>query len=455
MKRIPIWFIAFLGLTLFSTIALGAIHDKKDRVDLWEETLQGDVSVMDGLELDLGFTDYRYLWWDIDVLFNQGMEAVIDFKPLYNRYSYNSFENQVMVVGDNVFTELEKIIEEMDNGIKEIKIADYIDYMTFEFAVNYEGSAGRLFDGENHLYKVKIPESALAIIEKNHNSHGMQTWNLPHVRNDLPSINIGDRLFFTIPSLELANLDSYQDQDYDELEYYLKSGILSIPIDIDRNEKISYDNIKVHYPLELDQNSNQYIIGMAVVTDKSLLVLTTLEENKIYAHLYDPSTENLILRKEISQIPEDKNLRYVTMNSQDGYLLIHYEYGEEVFSYEENNYSYLAEVFEIRDGDIVRLISNDYLASLNNKYINAWYVAERGLFYANNKMFLISRDNRETGDGNTGLLLMAIDNDDILYFGSLNNSMMEDYTIATTSIDGPVLVRGADRRLENFEFGFR
>lgn len=455
MRNISIWFVIFLGLTLYCVIALGSIYDEKDKITFMEETLQGDIMAMDGLELDIDYCDYNYLWWDINVSYSQGMEADVSFKPLYERYSGNTIKNQVIIVGDSVYDELNKVFEEMGNGIKEIKISDYISYMSMNFAVSFDDFRRYEFEGDNDLYKIKVPESAVAIIEKEHNSYGVEIRDIPYVGRDLPSVVIGDRMYFTIPNLDMANMALYQGIDSNDLEYELKSGILSIPVDKNKKDDISYNEIKAHYPLELNQDSNQYIIGMEYITEEGLIVLVTLEDNKIYGHLFDPSRDSLIIKKEISQIPEDKMLRYAFMNSQDNYLLVHYKYGKEVQSFEEVDYNYLVETYEIKNNDIVKIMGNDYLNKLDSKYKEYWYVDFNGLYYADNKMYLVGRDQRGVGEANTGLLLMGLNNEDILYFGSLNNSMMEDYTIATTRIDEPLLVRGMDRTIESFNIGFR
>ncbi len=452
MKNIPIWFVAFLGLSLFSFLAAKSIYNDKDNVILREETLQGDISAMDGIELNLTFTDYGNLRWDVDLNYNQGIESNVVFNPMYGGYTHSSDKRQMMIIGDNVSDEIERHINEMDIGRKELKIADYVDYMSVKLAMLGQGRFE--FEGENNLYKIKIPESALAIVEKEYNSTSIEYRDILQVMPDLPSVIIGDRMFFTIPNLEMSNLNYYQYYEYEDIEYSLKSGILSVPLNEKRSGKILYSEINTHYPLDLDHNSSEYIIGMEVVTDEELLALITLEDNKIYAHIYDHNNDRLIIKKEISQISEGDGLRYVSINSQEDYLLIHYEYSKEDSIFEEEDYYYLAEAYEIKDDDIIKLIGNEYLHKLDSEYASSWYIEENGLYYGNNKIYLVSRDHRLVGNNNTGLLLMAIDNDDVLYFASIANSMEEDYTIATTGVDGSMLVYSRDRYLDKYEFIF-
>ena len=419
MKKVPVWLIISLSLFLLCIIPWTIAYKQRNDIQVREETLQGDRAYMEGIEFE------------------------------------NEYEPKLIIRETRLDKELEEIIKDMEDGKKIIKIADYLEYMTIDFEID---NNNRIYDfkGDNKFYKIKVPDYAEALIEKTSNRGGTSIMTeligIPYIPRDLPSVVIGDRMYFTIPSLNLAD---WLNDDYmpdESVEDSICLGIMSFPMSEDNKTQLYYSDIKIDYLLEPTNNINQYILDMKYIQEEGLLVLLTLEDNKLYAYIYDPAQEVMVLKKEIGETLASCNLIDISVNVQNNYLLLDLFYEEELVSEETYNYFYVAAAYEILDGDVNKLVENEYMSKLDKEYQNINMDHERVLYYENDKIYIASKNYDAFGGNSNSIYLMAMDNDEVLYLGNISNSSGEDYSIASIDIDEGIFVPANDRIIDKYNY---
>jgi hypothetical protein len=427
-SKISVCLISAIGFLIFLIYGSSTIYRMRNQVVTTEETVIGDVKAARGVNLALKFLDQSELGWDVNYSIGNRIQTDSTFKTYYyNDYNINTAPKSYIRTGDFDADELYNQING-DVGEMTILLTDYYEYLPIDLWLSYNSELMPIWGG-NNLYKIKIPEGAALRIKKEYNSYYTEPINVPYGVANVPSVMIDEKLYFTITNLK--NQIYYEKNSQNNIEYNITSGILAI----DGNKGLSYDNIEIVYPLNLENDGTTTVLGLVSVKEDEFLALATLEEQNIYIHLYDIKNNVLVKKEKVGEIPSDRIMNQFDLITQGDFLLANYEYTMEDDTGSRETLQVVGAAYNITESNEIKsVLENEYYTKLVKEMNENYYTAPKDMLFINNKLHLAFNNyfyNNNNTDGNrvNSIVLLTMDKDDILYLGIISNSMIEDYTI--------------------------
>lgn len=428
--RISVCVIVAIGFLIFLIYGSSTIYGMRNQVVANEETVIGDVGAASGVNLALEYIDDSDIGWDVNYRIGNSIQTDAAFKTYYyNDYRYN-FAPRVYFEGQRGFDSgfFDKI--EGDVGELTIQLADYYEYLPINLHISYNKFASKGLLGDNNIYKIKIPKDAALHIKKEYNSYSTETTSVPYVDATAPSVLIDGKIYFSITNLQ--NQIYYEKSSQNSIEYNITSGILAI----ENKERLSFDDIELIYPINLENDGTTKVLGLTSMKEDKYLALATMEEQNIYIHLYDVKSKVLIKKEKVGEIPSSMTMNQFDLITQGDYLLANYEYYEEDETELRDTLEVVGAVYNITDtNEIKSVLENEYHTKLVDEIKENYYTKPEDMLFINNKLHLVFRNysNNSNGEHANSIVLLTMDQEEILYLGIIRNNMIEDYTIGDVS----------------------
>lgn len=198
--------------------------------------------------------------------------------------------------------------------------------------------------------------------------------------------------------------------------------------------------------------------------EDKFLALVTLEEQNIYIHLYDVKKNELVKIEKVGEIPESVEITHFEIISQGDYILGNYEYIDEDDTETRNSIKVVGSVYHVTENNEIKsVLENEYYTKLVDEIGENYYTQPEDMIYINDKLHLLFRNyshnnNYQDGERENSVALLTIDEDEILYFGIIRNSMIEDYTVSdvkyaqyTMNNEG-LIIRNRTRNISTVSF---
>lgn len=428
MKRIvPIWLLICIGMVLLLLFGGSHIYNQRNDTKFEEINYIGDIKALDGVSIELNSRDRKFKQ-DTILNFHDGLTWESEFKALYyTKETYESDKNISLDTGSlDEILEREKVYEKQP-GEYRYKVRDYYKYMP----INFRTSIGAFMTTRSEvseLLQISVPESAELVIETKNNGITSISHNAPMFSINASVVRIGDQYYFSISNLAMEN-GWYKDSENVALEYRGTSGIMMFDRNQDWKFEIPIDKaVKVLFPIEIGSGKEVTVLNLSKVTEKDYLALTVLEESTLYLYLYDVKNDKLITKANVGELPKDSVMQGINYVEQGDYLLANYYYLIDTMN-EESTYESICAVYKISKQDEVEVIINLNYAKKLKEQERSILLNFVDMYYQNSSLYMLFRNN----DQFNNIDLIAVNNDNIIYAGTIQSSMNEDHTIGSTN----------------------
>jgi hypothetical protein len=420
---------------------------ERNHVTSVETTYLGDSKEMNGEKFMLKVQDNNEYNWKTTYSFSNGMSSETKFTKGQSKKIPSPF-NDYLYTNFDASNQLTKYFEHLNIKIRSGKyyLKEYNDYMNIYMSRNSFGNNMSLTE----FLKIKVPENTYIEVTKEGDSLFYTPNNFPSTSTFiLPKIELGGKTYFTI----LNDIDSSENE---KIEYEGITGIVCVPnsiFDIYGTElKISRENVL--YGLEIGNDIDRQILGITYREKENCFVLAVKEQDKIWLHVIERETGNLVIKKEVASLPS--NTQWINYNffHQDDYIMVEYKYKVSV----DNQVSYYREVaaFELKGNSnlnvllhyqyLTELIRNKDVDSLDMINFNIW-----DMKYQDGNIFILgTKDLFAYGD--YGIIIMTINKEGVQYLGKIRNSMIEDNTIGRHLSYTEILIDYPCRSIEELKF---
>lgn len=427
--RISICVILAIGFLIFLIYGSRNIYGMRNQVEASEETVIGDVGAASGVNLALEYIDDSDIGWDVNYHIGNSIQTDATFKTYYyNNYRYN-FAPRVYFQGLNRLES--EFFDKIEGDVGEITIplADYYEYLPINLQISYNKFASKGLLGDNNIYKIKMPKDAALHIKKEYNSYSTEPISVPYVDAIAPSVMIDGKIYFSITNM--GTQIYYEKSSQNSIVYNITSGILAI----ENKERLSFDDIELIYPINLENDGTTKVLGLTSMKEDKYLALATMEEQNIYIHLYDVKNNELVKKEKVGEIPSGMAVNQFDLITQGDYLLANYEYHEEDDTESRNSLKVVGAVYLVTENnEIISVLENEYYTKLVDEIGENYHTQPEDMIYINDKLHFLFRNYssdsiNQNGERENSIVLLTMDEDEILYLGIIRNSMIEDFTV--------------------------
>lgn len=414
-RKIPIWFITS-GIAIIGII-LGcfAVYQQRNQVKFNQTTYLGDIKYCEGIQIEMASRD-SYFGQNLVVEFEDGLKGKAEFMPLYRQqenYTRGSFDLYIGSIGSPWGDTSSKA-----NGTYIYKIRDYYKNFPIQISIWNNEHIIQTANEENDLLQVEVPEDAsISItIESYGNTNSMsvsQEYNGYSI--DLPYIKKEGGYYFTIPNL---SIERYMKND-GEIKYEGISGILYLDTKKGVWEPGIDEAVTVYAPIEIGSDLNVLVLDLVEASRKGDLSLVVLEEQELYLYYYDGNTKTFLSKSLVGELPTGANIMDFKIIKQDNYLLANYSYSDQ-----KDNQHYVSGVYNYIEekNQYEVLLSKDYSSELPESFPHITALAI-DMYYNEGRLYLMHEEMVEK------INLIALDQDKVLYAGTITTSIYEDISI--------------------------
>lgn len=448
MKKKMRMFVLLLILSNLLLLTGGSyVYRQRNQVNSIETTYVGNPKAMDGKEFMLTVQDSNKYIWETTYSFSNGMTSNTAFLQRQTAEEPLEYYNTLYpYIGQS--DELSEFLHGINSDqVKSGKyyLKNFNDYMKIELKKSMYFSNVSC----TQILKIKTPENAYIEVEIENQNKSYNSY-IPLISMfDTPSIELDGNTYFTITNY--GNLIENTMTEYEGI-----SGIICAPSLIFESygveTEITRDNVL--YELEIGNDIDRQVLGISYREKEDCFVLAVKEEDRIWIHVVERETGNLVCKEEVASIPSNVQIISYNFFHQQDYIMVDYRYFENGNTEGESHRVVAA--YELNSNNSLKvLLHYQYLSDiLNNKDLDSLDLKNaeiKDMRYDNGSVFILGLGNPYVYNGN-GIFIMVINEKGIQYLGKIHNSMAEDYSIGRYLYEKESVVDYSFRYIEGLEF---